>query len=516
MQILISLSGFYSLQVSFLSIRDASNLIIICLPFTTSIISRTAYLTESSEFKPLRLSNILHHFSISIFHQMDKVPAEVLIKVFETLSCLDLARTHMRVCKEWSLILGKTTSVWRHLNLEQLESEYRAYQIIKHVNQYSESTIKSVKIEFASGLSLKGSHGYGTSMVNPILTELERSRTTLKSIDIFIRGNYVVGKAQDIFTYFRSFPNLENLNLSPFFTPQAKRPESHGKGKLVGLGVCLVDDNHQWKEEDLNWLSSLKTLLVSFEKKPTSNLPSGALARLVQACGSSLEEFWTELYLSDMPIPDSLLWLPNLKNFGLIDDDFENWNMEIEAFNFPKILQVAGTPQFISAFPFNKLISLRIQVKGSMTEKRAGAYLTVDKSPSDAELLEPLKVHDSSLESLQLFSPLDQISPSVDAFLLHLIKVTGRQVSCPRLSILWIDEKQVFSSSLLAIMVVSRRLSSKVDGPGSCSNLVLYMPPKYLESFRKWEERFLSLKSVGGSRLVGRSEVRSCVDCDWH
>lgn len=424
---------------------------------------------------------------------METLPPEIVTRVFKNLPCLILAQ-NLRVCKDWNAILSQNTSVWRNLELNYIKPG-RRYQDVSNdpedyvaftmVNFYSHGTMTTVIIKLPCPLRDP------RDMDHPIVFELDASRTTLKRVEVWIKSGQLIGiGSQAVFAFFRSFPSLEYLNLTGYSLREVKKVDQH-PGRMNALGLHLAKAEIVWEEGDLKWLSNLKSLLVVSDTGINIG-PLGAFGGLIQACSTSLVSLSAAFFPPEDPPAEFSVCLPNLESY---------FNLRrfrsLESIDFPMVTQVGGTSRVLSSFSLKNIKSIEMDIEGIeyVGEEEH------DRSPSVEDLLQPLQINDFQLQHLKLYST----SPghhrtSIDSLLIYLVKFTGRVANCRRLVKVYISEDQVYSLALLVVMMISRRLDSKVGSRDPCSEVILHLPSDQIEQFRVLETEFLRMKPYEAAR----------------
>lgn len=328
-----------------------------------------------------------------------------------------------------------------------------------------------------------------------ILEILEPSKMTVRRIQVQV-GTYEMDDEEE-FQVFKSFPNLNVLNVSPYTFPRANI-NYQLPGLLTSLGLHLPDDEwFSFQKEDLDWSRNLKRLMITFEDPP-NGIPS-TLWTIAEACWENLVELTTDMSSEeeDGSREDGyVLDLPNLKFLRMLKADCQASD-SFKGLLFPKLLGISASVEVKSCLQFNVVHWLELfvskETKDSSLQYGKASILLLASTTFHAGL-KILKVSTKGF-------PTD--------FLVDLLMVKKQDGSrnFPKLSKLYLSGSRLPEMELLVAMMISRRLSKFIDG--SCEAITLYLHSKKIVAFRKLEDEMLSRKSIGGERLIGKSLLRN-------
>lgn len=445
---------------------------------------------------------------------MEQTPPEVLVKVFSKIPSLDLPRL-MTTCRDWNTILRSTSSFWRSLDLEDYISLSKAHEMLRMLSIYSNNTMETIKIKWDDNPD-EDREGLIPRRMEVLLDCLESSRMSLGNIKIDMRPYELSEMHQDIIGFFRSFPKLRHLNLTSHNFPEAPRFNSTQEG-LVSLALAIEHDD-DFKGDTLGWISGLQSLLVDFGSKAAE--PPTGLLQLVQACESSLIEFAADLSIDENTPQICTLSLSNVRSFRPLDSQSSGGERFLDI-QLPSLQHVSGRPENLYALPFKGVESLSMEIYDSDYDRctscdpEAPRFEEDERTESLQKLLQPLRANDSSLVRLELSNPPEsRVTFPINIILKHLTAKSDRQVSCPSLSELCIDEGQIYDVTVLVEMMFSRRLycrnkiGNELGCPQLSSEITLYLDSSQIERFQSLEAEVLEKKGAQQAELIGKSKVK--------
>lgn len=412
---------------------------------------------------------------------MEQIPSETISIILRYSPTLDLGRM-MRVSRQFNQVLMNTPSLWRVVDLEEGTPKKNGLEIISVFASRSQNTLEIISnpepLEPRESTKL-----FGT---------LERSKATLRVVqidpDLYPEEFELVVKA------LISFPRIETLNITDNGFVMADGP---CPGKLTALVLNRPPLTRFWLQEELNKLSFLKVLDLGCID--TDELER-SLRSILHRCNSTLEEL---IFAGDWRGTPLECSFPKLKT--LVSGPWTDFG-NFFAVQPPNLETLVGAPKVLSDLKFKDLENLCFYVASDQEQGGPESSLSSLK-----EMFNVCKDSISTLKTIRLLSLRGASTYDIDYFLLALTAAPVNSTFLPLLSHLFIHDRQVYSSILLAEVMVSRNLAARSKGEegflGSCSEVILHLGRDYIERFRNAEQQVLSKYPEKIAKIAGLSRV---------
>lgn len=419
---------------------------------------------------------------------MDQIPSEAIANVFEYIPTLALGRM-MVVCKGFNQVLSTNPSLWRVVDLKRT-AKGNAFKIIEIFAARSRNTLEVITVR----------ERLKTEEESKLLDLLGDNKASLRRIDIPYNDPPNSVQAGPMIRFFNDFKKLEWLNY--YCGVDLQDPTGGLPGVLTVFGWGDVCNSQPWSSDDLARISSLRTLFI--EEDENDRDPGPSLQKVLQSCSSTLTQLTVKarcdnigIIQTDLPVLSDLVlgrWsgcgdffcrpIQSLKHLEVYSRAFNSlWTADI----FPNVQVLT----YVVDWPdWDQTYDVESQINEDLIEM-SGSF-------------------DHSLRCIKLKTA-DQDACSVDPWIKSMNANCILPATAPLLSDLYVSSEQKINPILLAEMVLSRNLASRLeleDGERRlCSELHLQLSSSLVAKFKAAEQRVLSrcLRSVvrfaGGVRV---------------
>lgn len=413
-----------------------------------------------------------------------------------------------QVCREFNQILETTPTLWRFVEMDQEIPGRSAFKIIKTFAERSNHTLVSVKTR----------EEFSKEEWKQVMPLLERSKATLRRLDIVSQEpeREPSSNLPPSIRFFKSFPNLERLNLTSASLPETERLPS----VLTMLGCYYFFGSSPWSQDELNKISSLQTLAVSGqtgwrsfgydeeeeeeEEEQVDDLH--VMTDVFKACSQTLTHLSIETGMNGPhelnPIHYSLPKLTNLRLSG--DTNFSDLlNCSLSHL---VALQVSTTAIKHLGL-FNNLRNLTLFLEFDYAEPD----LHFNQHAEDVkEVIQFCSKHASTLNWIQFSQFASEPTFDIDEVLKNLDLDSDSTVHYPSLTDLYFSKDQIYSPQLLAQVVFSRNFEARKslkDGNRTCLELTVHLHPAHIDDFCDAEEKVISDFIEKTIEMAGRTTV---------